>query len=516
MSIAGEIHICIPKFKHKTPAPDPDTILQNVADRTKEFERAVGMARDQVIESTAVVSQDTNIRTTMIQWDVSSTKNNTEILRSDIEKSGARLESVGGEVGEVHGLVSQISSGMEHMTMETTGLKKGIDENTISLKKESENNERRHQELCNLIIGQVEAKSKIAKRESALEDGSRSLKNQLMTLLLEGKKKDAEIAMLKERLNQNRKRGAVVSLDRFCEILAQPSSTEDKPVDIERMFQHPNEDFRRALVHKSRFNAATQGQVQSLLRHERLHRWVSSHHPDLILVDANISSSGLSKVSAISVFCATLISSMMEVHPDEVVVQFFCGLHTAPLDPWHGPNGLVCSIAMQLLMKLVKMNILNLGFINNRDYLRDLEQHDLNTLCDTLYSLVSQFPADTRVYCIIDSVSWFDKDRTFAELATVMEWLQSIVEDRSLIPIFKIMLTNPMKSNRRMKELPVFKENPSRLVTLSSRNLIPMVISNRAIERQLSRSPSPSPLSLKKGVDRTARPESYDDDYDEW
>ena len=147
------------------------------------------MARDQVIESTAVVSQDTNMRTALIQWEVSSTKNNTDNLRSNIEKTGARLESVGGEVCEVHGLVSQISSGMEHMTMETTCLKKGIDENTTSMKRESENNERRHQELCNLIIGQVEAKSKIAKRESALEDGSRSLKNQLMTLLLEGKSK---------------------------------------------------------------------------------------------------------------------------------------------------------------------------------------------------------------------------------------------------------------------------------------------------------------------------------------
>ncbi|PWY71868.1 hypothetical protein BO83DRAFT_446215 [Aspergillus eucalypticola CBS 122712] len=282
------------------------------------------------------------------------------------------------------------------------------------------------------------------------------------------------------------------------------------------MFQHPNEHFKRALVHKSRFNAATQGQVQSLLRHERLHRWVTHHHPDLILVDANINSSGLSKVSAISVFCATLVSSMIEVHPDEVVVQFFCGLHTAPLDPWHGPNGLVRSIIMQLLMKLVKMNILDLKFINNRDYLSDLEEHDLNKLCKTLYSLVSQFPADTRVYCIIDSISWFDKNKTFAELATVMNWLKYMVEDRSLIPIFKIMLTNPMKSNRRMKELPVFKENPSRLVTLSSRNLIPMGISNRAIERQLSRSPSPLPLTPKKVVSRTARSESYDDDYDEW
>lgn len=147
------------------------------------------MARDQAIEGTAVVSQDTNIRTTMIQWDVSATKNNTEILRSDIEKSGVRLESVGGEVSEVHGLVSQISSGMEHMTTETTGLRKEIDENTTSMKKERENNERRHQELYNLIVGQVEAKSKIAKRESALEDGSLSLKNQLMTLLFEGKSK---------------------------------------------------------------------------------------------------------------------------------------------------------------------------------------------------------------------------------------------------------------------------------------------------------------------------------------
>jgi hypothetical protein len=280
------------------------------------------------------------------------------------------------------------------------------------------------------------------------------------------------------------------------------------------MFQHPNVDLERALMHKGRVKVAAQGQVQSLLRHKRFLQWMDRHDPDLILVEASMRSAGPGNLSAISVFCATFVTSMIKVHPDEVVAHFFCGLHIAPRDPWHGPNGLVRSIIVQLLMKLVKMNILNLNFINNRDYLMALEKHDLDCLCDTLYSLVSQFPPDTTLYCVIDSISSFDKDMAFKDLEIVMEWLQRIVDDKSLIPIFKVLMTNPMQSTRRMKELPVLKENSSRIVNLSSYNLMPMEISSRAVERHLLRPSTPTPLMPQREAFRTMIRGSYGDEYD--
>ena len=314
---------------------------------------------------------------------------------------------------------------------------------------------------------------------------------------------------------------AVVSLDRFCEILARPVSdsdyVDDEPPDLERMFQHPTKDLGQALAEQCRFTLTSQGQVQSLLGHKQFLQWLNRRHPDLILVDANIEEAALDSLSVISVFCATFVTSMMEVQPDDVVAHFFCGLHSSLSDPWYGPNGLVRSLIMQLLMKLVDMDrdmtSWNLDFINHRDYLWELERHDMPSLCVTLHSLLYQFPADMTIFCIVDSISCFNVDRLFGDFRTVMECLQGVVDDGSLAPIFKVLLTNPAQSTLRIKELPVFRDVPSRLVSLSEHHGHPGEISAREVESSLLRSYSPlsrtcSPLSLRSHSPLQPRPRS--------
>lgn len=66
----------IPKFRHRTPPPNPDVILQRLTDSTKEFEDVVGRVRDDTIESTGIMVHgialglpvvDNNIRVTSNQ-----------------------------------------------------------------------------------------------------------------------------------------------------------------------------------------------------------------------------------------------------------------------------------------------------------------------------------------------------------------------------------------------------------------------------------------------------------------
>lgn len=496
----------IPKFKHKLPPPDPDKILQRVTESTNTFECALGIARDRAIEGNLMVSEYTAVK--------------VNYIHQDIAKDRQRFERFG---GQIDGRFSQVDTSLEQLAFDATYVKKGVDENGALLRREREKNEIWRKELpdeiVDKIVGALDRRGEIAARDSAMQDDQLSTRNQLLELLLEGKKKDAEIMKLRQQVYHGRKRGSVVSLDRFCQILAQKNSSEREPVDLDQMFQHPNKDFERALMQKSKFSTAAQGQVQSLLRHNRFLQWMNRHDPDMILVDANIRSSGPG-MSAISVFSATFVAGMVKVHPDEVVVHFFCNSHMAPRDAWHGPNGLVRSLIVQLVMKLVKMKILNLDFIDNRDFLMALEEHDLDSLCDVLYSLVSQFPADTTVYCIIDSISSFDKgsavqNSTFKDLEAVVDWLQRIVEDRSLVPIFKVMMTNPMSSTRRMKELLMLKEYPTRLVNLSPNNLIPMEISSRSVESHLLRPSTPTPSIPGWEVARSTSRGSYRDEVDE-
>ncbi|KAI3340822.1 hypothetical protein F4824DRAFT_517265 [Ustulina deusta] len=309
---------------------------------------------------------------------------------------------------------------------------------------------------------------------------------------------EAEFAALQQRVLHSSKHTAVVSLTQLCNILAQPLSAQnqnDTP-NLERTFQHPSADLSHALAEQGRFSSRTQGQVNSLLEHEQFLDWLSRSHQSLILVDANIRESALERLSAVSVFSSTLVTSLMEAYPDTaVVVHFFCGLHASPNDAWYGPTGLVRSLILQLLMKLdardPEMRTWSLDFINDRVFLQNLEQHSLVDLCSVLHGLLYEFTPDTYVYYIVDSISCFDVGRLLKDLSTFMEGLRNIVNDTKLVPVVKVLLTSPFESRRAIKDMPLLKEDPARLISLSRNNLVPGSISSRVVGDHLLRAPSP-------------------------
>jgi hypothetical protein len=265
------------------------------------------------------------------------------------------------------------------------------------------------------------------------------------------------------------------------------------------MFQHPSRDLDKALADRGRFSLKDQGQVQSIFDNEQFLQWMEQHHPGLISVDANLQAAALESVSAVSAFCGTLVTSMLEVYPDDVVTHFFCGLHADPGDDWFGPRGLVRSVVMQVLMKLVEMGRESLDFINNRGYLQELEDHDLHSMCATLHWLLYQFPPDTRVYCIVDSISCFDVDRQFRDLATVMEALKEMVDDSALGYIFKVFVTTAGSSTARYRGLGVFAADLRWLVELPKDYLMVGEMTSQEFERRLMRSPSPARQGLREG-----------------
>ena len=309
-----------------------------------------------------------------------------------------------------------------------------------------------------------------------------------------------------------------MDLNRFGQILAQYNSSSREPVELDQLFQHPNNDFDLALMQRSRFSTEMQGQVQSLLENTRFLQWISCEESDTILVDANIPSSDLG-LSAISVFSATLVAGLVKVHENDVVAHFFCSNHTNPRETWYGPGGMIRSIIVQVLMRLVEMRILDLDFIDNEDFVRALNKHDLPSLCEVLYSLVSQFPPTITVYCILDSISAFDNTSAFKNLKIALDWIQSMCEDRSLNPIFKVLMTNPTSSTGRMKQLLKLREYPSRLVNLSMSSFIPMELSNLSVESQLLRPSTPTPsmgsraVSRNRTRSRSVNRRGYEDEY---
>ncbi|KAL3441062.1 hypothetical protein BJX65DRAFT_14747 [Aspergillus insuetus] len=481
-------------IKRRPKRPDPEEIVQRLQQQIKDFQRALGVARDKAIENTEVMTQANGAQTYLARRELRATKDNTEGLKTSLKEHGGQLTKMDGRLGQMHRDVGHIA---------THGNKAAKE-----MRKMRENTKRTDQRIANIenmvsrALGQRNA---IAEREMVLQDDQLESRNGVLALLMEQQR---NIAVLQQRLARQQKCGAVVSRDRLCQILAQPSWADGECPDLEDMFQHPNRDLEQALLQKGRFKASVQGQVQSVLRHKRLPEWLNAHSPDLLLVDANLRSGGLERLSAVSVFCATFIIGMVKVRPEDVIVHFFCGQHLTPRDHWNGPNGLVRSLILQLLMNLVDMKRLSLDFINDRGFLSDLEDHDLPSLCDALYYIVSQFPADTMVYVIIDHVSAFDTESLFADLSLVLEYLQDMIEDTSLVPVFKVLLTNPMQSSRRMKELSVF-EDPDRIITLSPMNSVPLQINSLAVESQLLRPSTPTPSLSSGGRSRAGSATSF-------
>ncbi|CAG8971697.1 hypothetical protein HYALB_00003165 [Hymenoscyphus albidus] len=435
---------CISKFKSKKTLPDTDAILQKVADHTKAFERAVGWARDQIIEETGNTAQYTAFRTTLTHMDVKAIKKDTGLLVTGIQRYGTKLESVGDEVGEV---------------------RIGVEQLTTEMKRKEQKSEN-HGTILNQIL---QAKSiAVQEREKALEANSLDNRNLLFQFLLESKRMSALMESLEDQLQRTTSHmwGIKISPERFCQILGEPNSSLDEPPDLETNLQHANKDLAWVLVQRERFKATDQSQAQSLVRHSRFLEWMKARESDLIFVDANISATGMEKISAVSLFSATFVTSLLEIQPEDV-----------------------------LFIKLVELDIIDLDFVNDREYFESLEEHDLSSLCETLTSLISQFPPETTIFCIVDSLSCFDKDKTFEDLQVAITWLQNIVEDGSMAPIFKVLLMTPLHSSRRLRMLSAFKNDPSRHVSLSSLNLIPNAISNRSLETCLLQStPSAPPI----------------------
>jgi hypothetical protein len=178
-----------------------------------------------------------------------------------------------------------------------------------------------------------------------------------------------------------------------------------------------------------------------------------------------------------------------------VIVHFFCGMHSAPSKTWYGPKGLVRSLLMQLLSALdtkdPDMRDWNLDFISDRGFLQNLEQHCIDDLCFALHSLLYEFPAGTHVNVIVDSIDSFDVRRLLKDLGVVMERLREIVDDPGLVPVVKVLLTNPGTSTPAVRGMRLFQENPARYVSLTRQHLVPGEISGRVMEGHLLRAPSP-------------------------
>lgn len=252
---------------------------------------------------------------------------------------------------------------------------------------------------------------------------------------------------------------AVISLKRLFTILSSSLLNRNAEYGIQSdldVLTMRNNDLHTIMSSAAALPLLSQSQAHSALNHDRFFEWMNGAHPDLIFIDGNCQVNPTDGISPMSLLCARAGLSIAEMEPENIFVHFYCGLHVDPgRNKWYGPDGMVRSILVQVLTALLDRDILDMGFLNRRSFIKDLETHDVHALCDMFHHLIQQFDADTTIYCFIDGVSKFDIDfrGAFNSLKVILERIEGIVEDDNLKPKLKVLMTVPFRSSQRLREI---------------------------------------------------------------
>lgn len=215
------------------------------------------------------------------------------------------------------------------------------------------------------------------------------------------------------------------------------------------------------------FSDKALAQPAYLARTERFREWLTDPHSDILLVDAHVGSQTGGRTSSMSVFCATLVQSLMEHSKSftrqrcaSFVLYHFCGLHYNKSGNLEGPSGLIRSLLGQLLRAWPRDQPPGIQFEKS---LLDVEsghtESDVRAACQIFQRLVSVLPPGTTIHCIIDGVSEFDTDlwQRSRYLKMVINCLRASVMSSGTSggheAYLKVLMTCTNSSSKAMREI---------------------------------------------------------------
>lgn len=200
---------------------------------------------------------------------------------------------------------------------------------------------------------------------------------------------------------------------------------------------------------------------------DRFRKWLVDLHSDILLVDAHVGSQTSGKTSSMSVFCATLVQSLLDYSKattqpgrSEFVLYHFCGLHHNKSGNLEGPPGLIRSLLGQLLQAWPRDRPPdNPSETSLRNFGSGNTESDIQTACQMFEKLVSVLPAGTTIHCIIDGISEFDTElwERSKYLKMVVDCLRASVMSSNALQNreahLKVLMTSANSSSKGMREI---------------------------------------------------------------
>jgi len=174
------------------------------------------------------------------------------------------------------------------------------------------------------------------------------------------------------------------------------------------------------------------------------------HSPEsgVVLVNGCTDRSQNTKISPITHVCATLTHALRRSARANVVLAFFCGQHSTSNDDLMGPQGLMRSLVAFLVLSLVQNEcISDSAPIWFSAFQGDFEKLSFKDICQLFYHLVELVPKEITVYCVVDGISYYERQVWKGDYDLMMECFGSIIANKAIAAVFKLLLTSPTVSH---------------------------------------------------------------------
>lgn len=169
--------------------------------------------------------------------------------------------------------------------------------------------------------------------------------------------------------------------------------------------------------------------------------------------------------SPMSRFCAEILTQNSN-REKVVILSHFCAMHTEKADPFSYGKGLVRSLIGQLLH--LAQYTFDLSFLNEK-FMDDVVRGSIAALCRLFTLLFYQLPPDFIVFCIIDSISFYETRLHSAITGKAINSLMRLVKksrsQKNEGPIVKVLVTDTNQSSSVWR---YFDENILNLRDLSA------------------------------------------------
>lgn len=175
---------------------------------------------------------------------------------------------------------------------------------------------------------------------------------------------------------------------------------------------------------------------------ERFNKWLREDSAALFLESFGVQAFH-GRFSPLSVVTCSIIEQM-KADSSTKCIYHFCHMHTSPVDSAPGPSGMLRSLTSQLLRLFPKQA--SLGFTSGRRYRDELQSWNIGFLCDCFSNVLKQLPWDASIICIIDGIDCFEKHRWAEDCRRMMRDLLDIVHEADISPVFKLLVTCPVRS----------------------------------------------------------------------